>query len=140
MENFEITSGPLPGSEKIYVTGSRSDIRVPMRKIKLSPTVDLDGSKIENEDVVVYDTSGPYTDTNYTVDLQKGLPKLRENWIEERQDTVKLEGLSSEYCSRICPAGSGCRQGHYSGQHQSSGMRADDYRPELSGKNQCQYR
>ena len=68
-----------------------------MRKIKLSPTVDLDGSKIENEDVVVYDTSGPYTDTNYTVDLQKGLPKLRENWIEERQDTVKLEGLSSEY-------------------------------------------
>ena len=59
MENFEITSGPLPGSEKIYVTGSRSDIRVPMRKIKLSPTVDLDGSKIENEDVVVYDTSGP---------------------------------------------------------------------------------
>ena len=97
MENFEITSGPLPGSEKIYVTGSRSDIRVPMRKIKLSPTVDLDGSKIENEDVVVYDTSGPYTDTNYTVDLQKGLPKLRENWIEERQDTVKLEGLSSEY-------------------------------------------
>ena len=74
MENFEITSGPLPGSEKIYVTGSRSDIRVPMRKIKLSPTVDLDGSKIENEDVVVYDTSGPYTDTNYTVDLQKGLP------------------------------------------------------------------
>ena len=175
MENFEITSGPLPGSEKIYVTGSRSDIRVPMRKIKLSPTVDLDGSKIENEDVVVYDTSGPYTDTNYTVDLQKGLPKLRENWIEERQDTVKLEGLSSEYGrmrqedksldslrfehvnthpriaregaqvsqlyhSRICPAGSGCRQGHYSGQHQSSGMRADDYRPELSGKNQCQYR
>ena len=97
MENFEITSGPLPGSEKIYVTGSRSDIQVPMRKIKLSPTVDLDGSKIENEDVVVYDTSGPYTDTNYTVDLQKGLPKLRENWIEERQDTVKLEGLSSEY-------------------------------------------
>ena len=61
MENFEITSGPLPGSEKIYVTGSRSDIRVPMRKIKLSPTVDLDGSKIENEDVVVYDTSGPPT-------------------------------------------------------------------------------
>ena len=97
MENFEITSGPLPGSEKIYVTGSRPDIRVPMRKIKLSPTVDLDGSKIENEDVVVYDTSGPYTDTNYTVDLQKGLPKLSENWIEERQDTVNLEGLSSEY-------------------------------------------
>ena len=48
MENFEITSGPLPGSEKIYVTGSRSDIRVPMRKIKLSPTVDLDGMKMSS--------------------------------------------------------------------------------------------
>ena len=53
-----------------------------MRKIKLSPTLDLDGSKIENEDVVVYDTSGPYTDTTYTVNLHKGLPRLRENWIE----------------------------------------------------------
>jgi len=94
MENFEITSGPLPGSEKIYVTGSRSDIRVPMRKIKLSPTVDLDGSKIENEDVVVYDTSGPYTDTNYTVDLQKGLPKLRENWIEELSLEAAMERLN----------------------------------------------
>lgn len=47
MENFEITSGPLPGSEKIYVTGSRSDIRVPMRKIKLSPTVDLDAVRLK---------------------------------------------------------------------------------------------
>ena len=97
MEKFSVTVGPLPGSEKIYVTGSRSDMRVPMRKIKMSPTIDLDGNKVENEDVVVYDTSGPYTDPTYTVDLQKGLPKLRENWIEERQDTVKLEGLSSEY-------------------------------------------
>ena len=118
MENFEITSGPLPGSEKIYVTGSRSDIRVPMRKIKLSPTVDLDGSKIENEDVVVYDTSGPYTDTNYTVDLQKGLPKLRENWIEERQDTVRTCKYPSANRPRrgsgipiiLCPSGN-----HYPG-------------------------
>ena len=92
MEKFSVTVGPLPGSEKIYVTGSRADMQVPMRKIKMSPTIDLDGNKVENEDVIVYDTSGPYTDPTYTVDLQKGLPKLRENWIEERQDTVKLAG------------------------------------------------
>ena len=97
METFDVTTGPLPGSEKIYVTGSQPDLRVPMRKIKLSPTLDLDGSKIENEDVVVYDTSGPYTDTTYTVNLHKGLPRLRENWIEKRQDTSKLKELSSEY-------------------------------------------
>ena len=47
METFDVTTGPLPGSEKIYVTGSQPDLRVPMRKIKLSPTLDLDGSKIE---------------------------------------------------------------------------------------------
>lgn len=51
MEKFSVTVGPLPGSEKIYVTGSRSDMRVPMRKIKMSPTIDLDGNKVENEDV-----------------------------------------------------------------------------------------
>ncbi|MDE5610969.1 MAG: phosphomethylpyrimidine synthase ThiC, partial [Odoribacter sp.] len=97
MKKFNITTEPLPGSEKIYVQGSRPDLKVPMRKIKLSPTIDLNGTKIENEDVVVYDTSGPYTDPQYTVNLEKGLPKLRENWIEERQDTRKLDGLSSEY-------------------------------------------
>ena len=97
MKKFNITTEPLPGSEKIYVQGSRPDLKVPMRKIKLSPTIDLNGAKIENEDVVVYDTSGPYTDPQYTVNLEKGLPRLRENWIEERQDTRKLDGLSSEY-------------------------------------------
>lgn len=97
MEKFNVSTGPLPGSEKIYVNGSRSDIRVPMRKINLSPTIDLDGSKIENENVVVYDTSGPYTDTNFTIDLQKGLPQLRKTWIEERQDTMIQDSLSSEY-------------------------------------------
>ena len=81
MEKLDITRCPLPGSEKIYVVGSRPDIRVPMRRIKLSPTIDLDHSKIENEDVVVYDTSGPYTDPHSSIDLAKGLPKLREAWI-----------------------------------------------------------
>ena len=96
-QEFTISSGPLPGSEKIYVKGEMFDIKVPMRRINLSPTIDTDGTKIENEPVVVYDTSGPYTDPNYTVDLHKGLPKIREQWIADRNDTVKLEGLSSEY-------------------------------------------
>lgn len=97
MEDFTITSGALPGSEKIYVEGSRPDIRVPMRKICLSATIETDGSRTENEDVVVYDTSGVYTDPSYTVDLKKGLPKIREQWIEDRKDTVKQCSLSSEY-------------------------------------------
>lgn len=97
MEDFNVTSGPLPGSEKIYVEGSRPDIRVAMRQINLSATVETDGSRVENENVVVYDTSGIYTDTAYTIDLKKGLPKIREQWIEERNDTLKQESMSSEY-------------------------------------------
>ena len=68
-----------------------------MRRINLTPTVDTDGQKIENEPVVVYDTSGPYTDPGYKVDLHKGLPKIREQWIADRDDTIRLDGLSSEY-------------------------------------------
>jgi len=68
-----------------------------MRAISLSPTIDFDDKKIENEDVIVYDTSGVYTDENYEVDIKKGLPKLRQNWIEERNDTEVLDNLSSEY-------------------------------------------
>ena len=77
-QEFNISSGPLPGSEKIYVKGEMFDIEVPMRRINLSPTVDTDGTKVENEPVVVYDTSGPYTDPDYRVDLHKGLPKIHD--------------------------------------------------------------
>ena len=97
MEQFKISSGPLPGSEKIYVKGEMFDIKVTMRRIALSPTIDIDGKKVENEPVVVYDTSGPYTDPDYKVYLHKGLPKIREQWIADRNDTIKLDGLSSEY-------------------------------------------
>lgn len=93
----KITSGPLPGSKKIYVNGEIFDIKVPMREIILSPTKDSNGNSIENEAVIVYDTSGPYTDPNYQVNLNKGLPKIREKWIENRQDTELLKQLSSEY-------------------------------------------
>lgn len=81
----------LPGSSKVYVQGSREDIRVPMREIKLSNT-DTSFHSEENEPLRVYDTSGPYTDLNYIVDIHKGLPKLRQKWILERDDVEEYEG------------------------------------------------
>ena len=79
---------PLPSSEKVYVTGSREDLRVPMRAVSQSEG---------NPTILVYDTSGPYTDPKARIDIRKGLPPLREKWIEERGDTELLEGPSSEY-------------------------------------------
>ncbi len=79
------------GSKKVYVTGSRSDIQVPMREIELSPTTGSFGEE-ENPPLRVYDTSGPYTDPNYSVDITKGLPALRQKWIVERGDVEEYEG------------------------------------------------
>lgn len=79
------------GSTKVYVEGSRPDIQVPMREIGLSPTTGHFGEE-DNAPVRVYDTSGPYTDENYTVDITKGLPALRRNWILERGDVEEYEG------------------------------------------------
>jgi len=87
---------PLPNSRKVYIEGSRSDIRVPMREISLSPTHTNAGDE-ENAPILVYDTSGPYTDPDVELDLQKGLPDVRTGWIEERDDTEFLTGLSSDY-------------------------------------------
>ena len=87
---------PLPNSEKIYVTGSRADIQVPMRKISQSETpTDMGGE--ENPPIFVYDTSGPYTDPDAKIDIRKGLAPLRQKWIEEREDTDYLSGPTSEY-------------------------------------------
>lgn len=90
---------PLPNSRKVYVQGSRPDIRVPMREISLADTpTDFGGEK--NAPVLVYDTSGPYTDPNVSIDVRKGLPDVRSAWIDERGDTEKLPGLSSEFGNR----------------------------------------
>jgi phosphomethylpyrimidine synthase len=78
------------GSKKVYVTGSRPDIKVPMREIELSPTTGHFGEE-ENLPVRVYDTSGPYTDTNYSIDITKGLPALCSSWIQERGDVEEYE-------------------------------------------------
>jgi len=87
---------PLPNSRKIYIEGSRPDIKVPMREITLSPTEMSEGVE-ENAPILVYDTSGPYTDPDVELDLQTGLPDVRTGWIEERDDTAPLTGLSSVY-------------------------------------------
>ena len=84
----KITRAPFPGSTKVYVSGTlHPDIRVPMREVSLSPTINrLDGAMEVNEPVVVYDTSGPYTDPRVEIDLHRGLRRLRETWIEDRGD------------------------------------------------------
>ncbi|CAO1660668.1 phosphomethylpyrimidine synthase ThiC [Halomonas sp. NYA30] len=90
---------PLPASRKVYVEGSRPDIRVPFREITLSPTKTSTIDE-ENPPLLVYDTSGPYTDPDAQIDLRRGLPELRRAWIDAREDTEFLSGPTSEYGNR----------------------------------------
>jgi phosphomethylpyrimidine synthase len=87
---------PFPNSTKVYIEGSRPDIRVPMRAVAQSDTPASFGGEA-NPPVFVYDTSGPYTDPAVQVDIRRGLPALRRGWIEERGDTEELPGPSSRY-------------------------------------------
>ncbi|WP_018879283.1 phosphomethylpyrimidine synthase ThiC [Thioalkalivibrio sp. ALE9] len=87
---------PFPNSEKRYVEGSRADIRVPYREVAQTPTM-TSGTPEENPPIPVYDTSGPYTDPEASIDLHRGLADLRGPWIDERADTEWLDGPSSEY-------------------------------------------
>ncbi|POX33025.1 phosphomethylpyrimidine synthase ThiC [Bacillus sp. Ru63] len=88
--NISIMSS-FSGSKKVYVEGSSSDIQVPMREILLSPTTGSFGEE-ENAPVRVYDTSGPYTDPEVTINIQEGLKPLRQKWITERGDVEEYEG------------------------------------------------
>ena len=87
-----ISTAPLAGSEKVYVRGSRDDIRVPFREIKLTDTPNRDPNLpgTPNEPVLVYDTSGIYTDPLAKIDIEQGLPAIRAAWIEGRGDTEQL--------------------------------------------------
>jgi len=91
----------FPNSRRIYLTGSRADLRVPMREIQLSPTLTGGGKDNpqfeENEPVPVYDTAGPYGDPDAAIDVRAGIARLRESWIAERADTQPIEQLSSVY-------------------------------------------
>ncbi|HEX9154994.1 MAG TPA: hypothetical protein VF819_05475, partial [Nitrospira sp.] len=92
----EAVTKPLPCSRKIYVQGSRPDIRVPMREISQADTPTSSGVE-KNPPIYVYDTSGPYTDPEVQLDIRSGLPDLRSRWIEEREDTEVLHNPSSAY-------------------------------------------
>ncbi len=87
---------PLPNSRKVYVEGSRRDIRVPMREVAQSDTPASFGAE-KNPPIYVYDTSGPYTDRRTRIDIRQGLAPLRAAWIEERGDTAQLSGPTSRY-------------------------------------------
>ena len=99
INSFNISS--YPSSEKIYKTGTLFPIKVGMRKINLTPTVSYDASNKKvftpNAPVVVYDTSGPYTDPAIKTDINAGLPRLREQWVLDRGDVEQLDGITSEY-------------------------------------------
>ena len=83
-------------SKKVYLEGSSPGIQVPFREISLSDTPSQFGAE-KNNPVLVYDTSGPYTDPNYAIDIRDGLPELRKAWIENRNDTELLTGPTSSY-------------------------------------------
>lgn len=92
-----ISNQPLPNSTKVYLAGTLFPIKVAMREIKLSPTRLRQDQLVENPPVTVYDTSGVYTDPNIAIDIRKGIPRLRESWIDNRQDTFELNASSSRY-------------------------------------------
>ncbi|OJG00074.1 phosphomethylpyrimidine synthase ThiC [Pararhizobium antarcticum] len=81
-----VTQGPLPASRKIHTSGTlHPDLRVPMREISLHPTAG-------EPPVIVYDSSGPYTDESHSVRIENGLPRLRENWLAQRDDIETYDG------------------------------------------------
>ncbi len=87
---------PLPSSKKVYIEGSRSDLKVPMREVHQTDTTVTFGSE-KNPPVYIYDTSGPYTDSKANIDIQLGLKPIRQKWIDEREDTLELSQHSSKY-------------------------------------------
>ena len=98
IENIDLNS--YPGSEKIYIDGEIFPIKVAMRRVNLTPTVKIDnGEKVmtENAPVYIYDTSGVYTDPAVTININEGLPRIREKLTASREDLEQLPGITSEY-------------------------------------------
>ncbi len=98
IENIDIHSSP--GSETVYRRGNIPPVRVAMRKVNPTPTVKIVGDeKItrENDPVYIYDTSGVYTDPAVRIDINAGIPRIREEWTAKRDDLEKLPGITSDY-------------------------------------------
>src|SRR5262249_7587241 len=88
-DRFQVVTGPLPASRKVYVPGPRSaDLRVAMRDVDLSPSAG-------EAPVRLYDSSGPYTDTHAAIDIRAGLPGLRAGWIAARGDVEAYDGRTT---------------------------------------------
>ena len=110
-----LTTEPFPASRKVYVKGRQPGVRVAMREITLTPTQSMNSDQSEeNPPVIVYDTSGPYTDPHVKIDIRKGLAPLRQEWVLGRGDVEELPQLSSEYGRRRAsdPTLNGLRFGH----------------------------
>ena len=99
-EQGKITTKPFPKSKKVYVKGTiHESVNVAMREIELSDTIDsMTQKRSSNQNVTVYDTSGPYTDPTKTINVHQGLERIREKWIMERGDVEQLDDFSSNYC------------------------------------------
>ncbi|MDE5653807.1 MAG: phosphomethylpyrimidine synthase ThiC, partial [Muribaculaceae bacterium] len=98
IENIDLSA--YPNSEKVYVDGKLFPIKVGMRVVHQYPTVKIEnGKRVEypNEDITIYDTSGLYTDPDYTVDINSGLPRDRQQWVIDRDDTELQDDITSEY-------------------------------------------
>ncbi len=101
-DKSRITRDPFPASKKVYVNGEiHKDIRVAMREISLTDSkpmfTDGEFKKEKNGPITVYDTSGPYTDSSIDIDVKKGVPRIREQWIFDRKDVERLDDISSDY-------------------------------------------
>jgi phosphomethylpyrimidine synthase len=111
---IDISRGPLPGSTKVYITGTLfPDLRVPFRRIDLTPRATQNGQAAAETPapVLVYDTSGPYTDPDVALDLERGLAPLRKSWLDARNDTEWIAGRRSR------PEDDGGRPSRDAGQH-----------------------
>src|SRR4051812_49434480 len=98
MTNEEkISRTPFPNSKKIYVNGEIHPIKVAMREVELSDTRLSNGGTEKNPAITIYDTSGAYTDPDVEIDIRKGLPRLREEWILKRNDVEILSEITSDY-------------------------------------------
>lgn len=98
----DIFGKPFPNSKKVYVEGKLHPIKVGMREITLSDTRHTNGTIEQNQPITVYDTSGPFTDPSFSIDLTKGLPRLREQWILDRNDVEILSDFTAQYsCERM---------------------------------------
>ncbi len=97
--NNLITTESFPASEKKYINSDNSSVKVPFRTINLTATVNTEGELINNGNIDLYDTSGPYTDPNVNIDVRKGLPKIRREWLQHNDDLEQLDRFSSDFAN-----------------------------------------